>query len=144
MASGVIPSPTQSTSHSSTTRTFNSTLEPPPADARWIEIPKTDGHRDKWPVFTSERDKDGNINFFRPVHIDERSAVDWRKKVGKHLAELSNLPSMVHLDNLPRYSKPPEMTHIPPRSREILLEELARGLPTLYPEQATTKRGNTP
>lgn len=78
-------------------RTFNSSVEPPPTDARWIEFPKTDGDRQRWPVFTGERDTDGNINFFRPVHIDEKSAVDWRKKVGKQIAELRGYASMFRL-----------------------------------------------
>jgi hypothetical protein len=94
--------PTKAASHVSTTRVLNSTLEPPPADARWIEFPRTDGSRKKWPVFTSERDTSGNINFFRPIHIDEKSAVDWRKKVGKHLAELRNYSGMY---DSPPYSK---------------------------------------
>ena len=76
-------------------RALGSALEPPPADARWIEFPRTDGGRDKWPVFTNERDTNGNINFFRPMHIDEKSAVDWRKKIGKHLAELLHYSGML-------------------------------------------------
>lgn len=94
MTSGVITSPTQSASHGSTARPFNSTIEPPPADALWIEFPRTDGNRKRWPMFAGERDNDGNINFFRPVDIDEKAAVDWRKKVGKHLAECRKLSSM--------------------------------------------------
>lgn len=98
MTSGVITPPTQSASYGSTARTFNTIIEPPPTDALWIEFPRTDGDQNRWPVFTGERDNDGNINFLRPVDIDERSAVDWRKKVGKHLAEWRNLPSMFRLD----------------------------------------------
>ena len=90
-------SPTQGASHGPTARVLNSTLEPPPADARWIEFPRTDGNPDKWPVFTGERDTNGAINFFRPIHIDEKSAVDWRKKVGKHLAELLNYSGIFRL-----------------------------------------------
>jgi len=97
-------SPTQGASHGSTTRTINSTVEPPPADARWIEFPNTDGSHHKWPEFTGERDTDGNINFLRPVHIDEKSAVDWRKKVGKYLAEVCNYSGMFRLDD-PRYTQ---------------------------------------
>jgi hypothetical protein len=70
-------------------------LEPPPADAQWIEFHCTDGDRNKWPVFTSEHDGDGNINFYRPVHIDEKSAVDWRRKIGRQMAEQLNRPGMV-------------------------------------------------
>lgn len=94
MTSGDIIAPTQSASRGSTVRPFHNTFEPPPADALWIEFPKTDGDRNKWPVFAGERDNDGMVNFFRPVDINERSAVDWRKKVGKHLAECRNLSSM--------------------------------------------------
>jgi hypothetical protein len=104
MTSGIMNSPTQGAPHSPTTPPFNPPLEPPPADARWIEFPRTDGDRGKWPVSTGERDTGGNINFFRPVHIDEKSAVDWRKKVGKHLAELRNYSGM-HRPDDSRYTQ---------------------------------------
>ena len=97
MTSSIGTSSTRGASHGSTTRVLNSTLEPPPADARWIEFSRTDGSPDKWPVFTTERDINGTINFFRPIHIDEKSAVDWRKKIGKHLAELLNYSGMFRL-----------------------------------------------
>ena len=64
-----------------------------PPNAVYVEFPRTDGDSKTWPT-TAEReiDGDGNVNYFRPVSIDESLAINWRKAVGPKIAEVMGLP----------------------------------------------------
>ena len=58
-----------------------------PADAVYIEVDRTDASSTKWPEVTTEYvNKEGKLNWFRPVTLDENPAVLWRMTIGKWLA----------------------------------------------------------
>lgn len=59
-----------------------------PSNPESIEIEATDGDVSRWPKNTiPEPGEDGNVNFMRPVSIEEEASKKWRTVIGKALAE---------------------------------------------------------
>ena len=70
-----------------------------PDDPTWIEFPRSDGDPRELPKNTTKVVTEGQVNFMRPVDMDESLSVMWRVVVGKELASRMNLPGKysVHL-----------------------------------------------
>ncbi|KAI0825812.1 hypothetical protein BC629DRAFT_1450686 [Irpex lacteus] len=67
----------------------NHTLPPNP---EWVDFPRSDGDQETWPKTTSRVVVDGEVNFFRPVGLDESLSIMWRKAVGPKIAAVMGLP----------------------------------------------------
>jgi hypothetical protein len=79
-----------STRKSLSTRVF--TL---PGDASWLEFERSDGDPSTWPAeVRTERvvDKDGHVNFYRIIDLEESQGVRWRMEVGAAVAKQMNMP----------------------------------------------------
>ncbi|KAI0654041.1 hypothetical protein C8Q70DRAFT_1142512 [Cubamyces menziesii] len=64
-----------------------------PANPTWIEFPRSDGDANILPKNTKQIvDSDGQVNFMRPVPLDEALAIGWRVSVGTQLAIRMGLP----------------------------------------------------
>lgn len=68
---------------------------PVPSDALLLNFSRSDGEPSNWPTPNPgpARDSDGKLNYYRPVDLNERGSVDWRKKIGSTVAGLLKLPS---------------------------------------------------
>lgn len=65
-----------------------------PPNPVWVEIPRTDGDEKLWPKNTTRIvDRSGEVNFMRPVPLDESLCLHWRKLVGLKVAEALGMPS---------------------------------------------------
>ncbi|KZT09986.1 uncharacterized protein LAESUDRAFT_645510 [Laetiporus sulphureus 93-53] len=67
-----------------------------PANPTWLEFPRSDGSPNRLPANTTRIVEDGQVNFMRPVPIDEGSAIGWRMGAGKEVAVRMNLPKGVN------------------------------------------------
>ena len=68
-----------------------------PANPTWIEFPRSDGDASILPKNTKQIiDSDGQVNFMRPVPLDEALAIGWRVSVGTQLAIRMGLPGMFY------------------------------------------------
>ena len=67
----------------------NHTLPPNP---EWVDFPRTDGDRNTWPTNTTPVVTAGEVNYFRPVGLDESLSINWRKSVGIKVAAALGLP----------------------------------------------------
>ena len=75
-------------------RRINNTHALPP-DAVMVKFPRSDGSSGTWPPETERKiDKEGNVNYFRPVPLNEGLAIHWRRSVGVKVAEELGLPGM--------------------------------------------------
>ncbi|KAI0630548.1 hypothetical protein C8Q77DRAFT_1133756 [Trametes polyzona] len=64
-----------------------------PENPEWIEFPRSDGDPSLLPKNTTRLvDSDGQVNFMRPVSLDESLAILWRVGVGAQLAVRMGLP----------------------------------------------------
>lgn len=62
-----------------------------PSNPKWVVIEASDGDSQRWPTnTTSNPDAEGNVNFMRPVSIDDGLAIKWRATIGQALAEMLN------------------------------------------------------
>lgn len=60
-----------------------------------LEWVRSDGSASRRPTgvsFVDNRDRDGNVNFYRPVRDTEEVSVSWRKELGTYVAEALGLP----------------------------------------------------
>lgn len=58
-----------------------------PPDPTWVSIPRTDGDRKNWPTNTEKVvSADRQVNFMRPVSIDESLSISWRCMLGPRVA----------------------------------------------------------
>lgn len=67
-----------------------------PSNVVYLEFPRTDGQRSRWPQNTTEMiDPQGHVNFMLPVPDLETSLNrKWRVEVGKKVAEMLRKPCM--------------------------------------------------
>ena len=64
-----------------------------PENPSWIEFPRSDGDSAILPRNTTEVvDSEGQVNFMRPVGLDESLSIMWRVAVGSQLAIRMQLP----------------------------------------------------
>ncbi|KAI9064803.1 hypothetical protein FKP32DRAFT_1757175 [Trametes sanguinea] len=64
-----------------------------PDNPSWLEFPRSDGDPSALPKNTKQVvDSDGQVNFMRPVPLDESLAIGWRVSVGAALATRMGLP----------------------------------------------------
>lgn len=64
-----------------------------PPNPTWVEIPRSDGDESKWPQNTTRIvDNSGEINWMRPVDIDESLCNKWRVEIGPRVAAVLGLP----------------------------------------------------
>ncbi|OSD04794.1 hypothetical protein PYCCODRAFT_1406971 [Trametes coccinea BRFM310] len=64
-----------------------------PDNLSWLEFPRSDGDPSVLPKNTKQVvDSDGQVNFMRPVPLDESLAIGWRVSVGAALATRMGLP----------------------------------------------------
>ncbi|KAI8996440.1 hypothetical protein BD414DRAFT_477969 [Trametes punicea] len=64
-----------------------------PENPTWVEFPRSDGDPSVLPKNTKQVvDSEGQVNFMRPVPLDESLAVGWRVAVGAQLAIRMGLP----------------------------------------------------
>ncbi len=65
-----------------------------PDNPHWIEFPRTDGSTAHLPKNTTKIvDSEGQVNYMRPVAMDESLAIMWRVAVGTAMAARMNMPS---------------------------------------------------
>ncbi|KAH9940842.1 uncharacterized protein BXZ73DRAFT_98674 [Epithele typhae] len=63
-----------------------------PDNPTWIEFPRSDGDPSLLPKNTAKVvDRDGSVNFMRPVPLDESLALMWRINVGREVANRMGL-----------------------------------------------------
>lgn len=68
-----------------------------PENPEWLEFTRSDGSTSNLPKNTKQIvDSDGQVNFMRPVPLDEGLAIGWRVAVGAQLAIRLGLPGMLH------------------------------------------------
>ncbi|KAI0358030.1 hypothetical protein OH77DRAFT_1421305 [Trametes cingulata] len=64
-----------------------------PDNPEWLEFPRSDGDPSVLPKNTKQVvDSEGQVNFMRPVPLDESLAIGWRVSVGAQLAVRMGLP----------------------------------------------------
>ncbi|RDX48172.1 hypothetical protein OH76DRAFT_1405089 [Lentinus brumalis] len=64
-----------------------------PDNPHWIEFPRTDGSTAHLPKNTTKIvDSEGQVNYMRPVAMDESLAIMWRVAVGTAMAARMNMP----------------------------------------------------
>ncbi|KAI0369154.1 hypothetical protein BV20DRAFT_968342 [Pilatotrama ljubarskyi] len=64
-----------------------------PDNPEWLEFPRSDGDPSALPKNTKQIvDSEGQVNFMRPVPLDESLAIGWRVSVGAQLAVRMGLP----------------------------------------------------
>jgi hypothetical protein len=79
-----------------------------PANPQWIEFTRSDGSLDRQPTNTTPIvDENGQVNFMKPIALDEGFAIGWRIAWGKALAAKLNYPGKLRSFLLtPDFSKP--------------------------------------
>lgn len=76
-----------------------------PDNPHWIEFPRSDGDKNQWPKNTQKIvDGDGQVNYMRPVGVDEDAAVHWRIAVGAAVAKALDMPGIRVLFSLNHHS----------------------------------------
>lgn len=64
-----------------------------PANVVYVEFPRSDGDSSTWPIETERKvDREGNVNYYQPVELNESTAILWRKGAGGKVAEVLGLP----------------------------------------------------
>ncbi|KAH9913925.1 uncharacterized protein B0H18DRAFT_1047122 [Fomitopsis serialis] len=64
-----------------------------PDNPEWITFPRSDGDPGALPKNTQRIvDSKGEVNYMRPVQLDEGQAINWRVNVGAQVANLLNYP----------------------------------------------------
>lgn len=64
-----------------------------PENPDWIVFPRSDGDAKLLPKKTQRIvDSQGEVNFMRPVSLDESSSIMWRVSVGSQIAIKLNYP----------------------------------------------------
>lgn len=64
-----------------------------PDNPEWLEFPRSDGDTGHLPKNTTKIvDNEGQVNYMRPVPLDESLAIMWRLGVGAQLAVRMKLP----------------------------------------------------
>lgn len=67
-------------------------------DAEALEFPRSDGDDSLWPTNTQRIvDSEGQVNYMRPVDLDEAPSVKWRSEIGTALALAMKMPGKVSL-----------------------------------------------
>ncbi|KAI0083928.1 hypothetical protein BDY19DRAFT_974809 [Irpex rosettiformis] len=64
-----------------------------PPNPEWVDFPRTDGDQSTWPTNTTRIINGGEVNFFRPVDIDESLGIMWRKVLGIKVADALGFPA---------------------------------------------------
>ena len=63
-----------------------------PDNPVWVDIPRSDGGA-QLPTNTERIvDSDGQVNYMRPVSIDEALSIMWRNQIGPRIAAVLGLP----------------------------------------------------
>lgn len=67
-----------------------------PENPEWLEFERSDGNSSNLPKNTKQVvDGEGQVNFMRPVPLDEGLAIGWRVAVGTQLAIRMGLPGKI-------------------------------------------------
>jgi len=67
-----------------------------PQDALYLEFSRSEGSPSRWPLDkldTTPNDQ-GEVNFMRPIAINEPLCIKWRTHIGTEVAKLLGLPGM--------------------------------------------------
>lgn len=68
-----------------------------PDNPTWIDFPRSDGNTNQLPKNTTKIvDGEGQVNYMRPVGLDESLAIMWRVSVGAALAPKLGYPGEYH------------------------------------------------
>ena len=66
-----------------------------PSNAHFLDFERSDGDSSRWPSdITQIIDGEGQVNFMKPVGLDETPAVKWRLGVAQGLAIALKLPGI--------------------------------------------------
>jgi hypothetical protein len=66
-----------------------------PQNAHFLDFTRSDGDSSRWPTDTTEViDNEGQVNFMKPVGIDDGPSIRWRVGVGQGVAKGLNLAGM--------------------------------------------------
>ena len=66
-----------------------------PPNAHFLDFERSDGDSFRWPLDTTPIiDGEGQVNFMKPIGIDETAAVKWRLGVAQGLAIALKLPGI--------------------------------------------------
>ena len=66
-----------------------------PPNAHFLDFERSDGDSSRWPSDTTQIiDGEGQVNFMKPIGLDETSAVKWRLGVAQGLAIALKLPGI--------------------------------------------------
>ena len=63
-----------------------------PDNPTWMEFPRSDGDPKQLPKNTTKVVTGGQVNYMRPVDIDESLSVNWRIQVARAVATRMGLP----------------------------------------------------
>ena len=66
-----------------------------PPNAHFLDFERSEGDSSRWPSdITQIIDSEGQVNFMKPIGIDESHAVKWRLGVAQGLAIALKLPGI--------------------------------------------------
>ncbi|EIN05974.1 hypothetical protein PUNSTDRAFT_145371 [Punctularia strigosozonata HHB-11173 SS5] len=66
-----------------------------PTNPHYLEFKRTDGSERNWPTNTTKTvDAEGNVNYMRPIPLDESACIGWRCGIGAGVALLMKLPEL--------------------------------------------------
>ena len=66
-----------------------------PENPTWIEFMNSDGSASRLPPEDKTRpivDEEGHVNYYRPIPLDESTAIYWRTTIGGEIAKRLNYP----------------------------------------------------
>ena len=66
-----------------------------PPNPEWLDFDRTDGNESQLPTNTQEVvDRDGQVNYMKPVLMEDSPNIHWRIQVALKVAEKMGLPSV--------------------------------------------------
>jgi len=64
-----------------------------PPNPEFLDFDRTDGDAKQWPTNTKEVvDADGNVNYMKPLGLDDSSDIHWRRQIAIKVAERQGRP----------------------------------------------------
>ena len=64
-----------------------------PPNPEFLDFERTDGDAKQWPTNTKEVvDADGNVNYMKPLNLDDGPSIHWRCQLGMKIAERLGKP----------------------------------------------------